>query len=238
MSIYGNPVMLGGSGGGGGDVPMLTQAQWDALSEAQKQTYGYVAIQKTDSGYQRGSLVYGAAYSSFVVYQSGFGGASSASVTLEHSGSQYLMVIAMNSEATTRNLTVGATLNGNALTGESIAYNQYQSSGENRRNYRVMLFALTGTIGDTIAITLTDRSNFSGFVYALFNSPYLIIDKQMSTPDNVTVGANSVRGMVAYGIFNSSNNGSINLELYTAGDTVNSGNPGSSYKSSYIFWFV
>ena len=63
MSIYGNPVMLGGSGGGGGgDVPLLTRAQWDALSTAQKQAYGLLAIQDANSGFNRGKLVYGADY--------------------------------------------------------------------------------------------------------------------------------------------------------------------------------
>ena len=62
MSIYGNPVMMGGSGGGGGDVPLLTRAQWDALSTAQKQAYGLLAIQDANSGFYRGELVYGAAY--------------------------------------------------------------------------------------------------------------------------------------------------------------------------------
>lgn len=63
MSIFGNPVMLGGSGGGGGgDVPLLTRAQWNALSTAQKQAYGLLAIQDANSGFNRGELVYGAAY--------------------------------------------------------------------------------------------------------------------------------------------------------------------------------
>lgn len=62
MSIWGNPVMIGGSGGGGGGVPLLTRAQWNALSTAQKQAYGLLAIQDANSGYDRGELVYGADY--------------------------------------------------------------------------------------------------------------------------------------------------------------------------------
>lgn len=54
--------MMGGSGGGGGDVPLLTRAQWNALSTAQKQAYGLVAIQDANSGYDRGELLYGADY--------------------------------------------------------------------------------------------------------------------------------------------------------------------------------
>lgn len=68
MSIIGNPVMLGGSGGGGGDVPLLTRAQWNALSTAQKQAYGLLAIQDANSGFDRGVLVYGADYVPIGIY--------------------------------------------------------------------------------------------------------------------------------------------------------------------------
>lgn len=54
--------------GGGGDVPLLTRAQWDALSTAQKQAYGLLAIQDADSGFTRGELVYGADYIPIGVY--------------------------------------------------------------------------------------------------------------------------------------------------------------------------
>lgn len=48
---------MGGSGGGGGDVPLLTRAEWNALSTAQKRSYGLVAIQDENSGFYRGPLV-------------------------------------------------------------------------------------------------------------------------------------------------------------------------------------
>lgn len=47
---------------GGGDVPMLTRAEWTALNPAQKEAYGYVAILDTIDGYLRGKLVYGGEY--------------------------------------------------------------------------------------------------------------------------------------------------------------------------------
>ena len=62
MSIYGNPVVLGSSKGGGGDVPLLSKAAWDALSTAQKQAYGLVAVQDANIGFDRGELYYGADY--------------------------------------------------------------------------------------------------------------------------------------------------------------------------------
>lgn len=46
----------------GGGVTVLTRDQWNALTTAQKQAYGLVAIQDASSGFKRGDLVYGADY--------------------------------------------------------------------------------------------------------------------------------------------------------------------------------
>lgn len=46
----------------GGGVPLLTRSQWDELTKSQKQSYGLVAIQDSDSGFLRGDLVDGASY--------------------------------------------------------------------------------------------------------------------------------------------------------------------------------
>ena len=43
-------------------VPLLTRAEWDALTTAQKQSYGLVAIQDAITGFLRGELVNGADY--------------------------------------------------------------------------------------------------------------------------------------------------------------------------------
>ncbi len=57
MSVWGTPVSLGGGG-----IPLLTRAAWNALTTAQKQSYGLLAIQDAASGYSRGELVNGADY--------------------------------------------------------------------------------------------------------------------------------------------------------------------------------
>lgn len=64
MSVWGTPVSLGGGGG----IPLLTRAAWNALTTAQKQAYALVSIQDTDSGFLRGELVYGGAYVPVGIY--------------------------------------------------------------------------------------------------------------------------------------------------------------------------
>lgn len=67
-----SPVVVNVSGGGGGDIPLLTRAAWQSLTEAQKQSYGLVAIQDKVSGFKRGELVNGAEYiPSWMIYSSG-----------------------------------------------------------------------------------------------------------------------------------------------------------------------
>lgn len=48
--------------GGGGDIPLISRADWNALSTIQKQSYGLVAIQDAIIGYDRGTLVDGSEY--------------------------------------------------------------------------------------------------------------------------------------------------------------------------------
>ena len=62
MSIYGNPILLGAGGGGGTGIPMLTRAEWNQLTAAEKKAYEYVAVQDTSTGYDRGELYFGEDY--------------------------------------------------------------------------------------------------------------------------------------------------------------------------------
>lgn len=58
--------------GGSGGVDLLTETEWNALTTAQKQAYGLVAIQQASSGYERGILVNGADYvEPFALFQNG-----------------------------------------------------------------------------------------------------------------------------------------------------------------------
>lgn len=236
MSIYGNPVMMGGSGGGGGDIPLLTKAQWDALSTAQKQAYGLLAIQDADSGFDRGELVYGADYRVVELLQSGTA-RNSITVNTTVTGNYKLFVLAINSEASSYDLTIAASLNSTALTVETSEYNSYSGSGSNRRNYRMNVYDLQTTAGDTLEITLETNNNYSSFVFGIIDSTAWTFSKALTTPDGLTSGSNTVSGMAVRGTFAGSSGGTINVVLYTADAVIITDNPGTSYKSSYIFWF-
>ena len=222
--------------GGGGDVTLLTSAQWAALTPAQKRAYGLVAIQTASSGYNRGKLVYGADYVGDLI-QNGTA-TSSASITATIAGRFKLFVIAMNSEASTKDLDIAATLNGVALTGSTLGYNSYSGSGTNRRNYRIGCFDATVVANDTLAISLSNTSGYTSFVWALIDTDCTTLDKALTTPDNATSGSNTSDGIALYGTFNSSSGGTLNFGVYDSGDTITTENPGSGYKSSYIFWFT
>jgi hypothetical protein len=235
MSIWGSPVLLGGGGGGG--APVLTRAEWNALTTEQKQSYGLVGIQEHSSGFVRGTLVNGADYIPFEIIQTGTG-ASTASFTAQRGGSFKLFVLALNSEASTYSLDIAVTQGGAALSGAVAAYNEYHSSGSNRRNYRLMLYDVSATAGDTFTISLSNVSRFTSLVYVLMLTPYTTPDQLRSTADAVCSGSNAHDGMVLYGTFNSNTGGTILAEEYTAEDIIITEHPGNSYRSAYIFWFT
>ena len=231
-----SPIVVNVSGGGGGDIPLLSDSQWHALTSQQKRSYGLVAIQDAITGYIRGKLVNGANYIGEIV-QSGTGSAS-ISDSIIVSGSYVLVVLALNSEASTYQLDIDAKINGSSITGETIIFNSYSGSGTNRRNYRLNQYSVTVSSGDTISIEVTDRSGYSSFVWALIDASALSLDKAISTADATAFGTNVNSGFVLMGTFDSSSGGTIELEGYTANDTVITANPGTNYKSAYIFWFV
>lgn len=53
---------------GGGGTPTMTRAEWNALTTAQKKSYGLVGIEDASAGYNRGQLVYGADYNEALEY--------------------------------------------------------------------------------------------------------------------------------------------------------------------------
>lgn len=62
MDIIGNALQIMMSGGGATGAEIITRADWDTLTTAEKQAKGLVAIQDASTGFNRGVLVNGADY--------------------------------------------------------------------------------------------------------------------------------------------------------------------------------
>jgi hypothetical protein len=221
---------------GGGGVELMLRSAWDALTTEQKRAKGLVAIQEHDSGYNRGILVNGTDFVSADIIQSGTA-ANSVTFNANASGNYKLLVIALNSEASTYSLDISVSINGTIVQGVTKEYNSYYSSGTNRRNYRIYVCDISINSGDEIIIQLTNRSNYTSFVYAIADAILNNVEKSISTADATASGSNTSDGLVVYGTFNSSNGGTINMDIYNANDTITTRNPGSNYRSAYIFWF-
>ena len=133
-------------------------------------------------------------------------------------------------------MTLSVTLNNTALTGETLAYNQYYSSGSDRRNYRVNAYDIEVESGDTIAIELTNRSNYTSFVYMITDADITEIVQRRTSIDSACSGSYTDDAIVLQGIFQRSNGGTVSMLGYNAGGTVQTEYPGSSYATGYIFW--
>lgn len=165
--------------------------------------------------------------------------ASSAQFTVPRSGYFKLIVIALNSEASTYALNLTVQVNGNSVEPETVAYNEYSGSGTNRRNHRVIAYRAIFSVGDTVQIDLTERSGYTSFVYALLDETYQFgsLMQAVTTADATASGSYSADAIALYGTFNSSAGGTVQIADAAAGTTVTTDNPGTNYKSAYIFWF-
>lgn len=165
--------------------------------------------------------------------------ASSAQFTVPLAGHFRLVVIALNSEASTFALNLAVQVNGSAVEVDELAYNQYQSSGTNRRNYRVIAYSADFSAGDTVKIDLTERSGYTSFVYALLDEtyPFGSLMQTVTTADATASGSYSADAIALCGTFDGSAGGTVQIADAAAGTTVTTDNPGTNYKSAYIFWF-
>ena len=219
---------------GGGGIPLLSRADWTALTTAQKRAYGLVAIQDTSTGFKRGDLVNGVDYVGSIV-QSGTA-ASSTSFTVVNAGEYTLVVIAMNNEASSKALEIDVTQNSVTVSHDLYIWHDYYGSGNNRRNYRLATFDVSALAGNDIAIEVTQRSYYTSFVWALIDNSLSTLAQALTSSDAATSGTYANDAVVLYGTFDNNSGGTITMELYTANTVVTTQNPGSNYKSSYIFW--
>lgn len=224
--------------GGGGGVEFLARSEWNALSTAQKQAKGLVVIQDNLTGFERGVFVNGADYIAANIMQSG-SGTDSATFTVNASGTYQLLVLALNSEASTYSLDISVTKNGTSVSGDTLGTNSYQVSGSNRRNYRLNVYDLSCSANDEISINVSNRNNYSRLIYALCDTNIAELKQAVTNADGLASGSYSSEAVVLYGTINGSSVGAtqtVNMELANANMIVTTEHPGTSYKSAYIFW--
>ena len=228
-------MMMESDSSGGAEI--IARSDWNALTTAQKQAKGLVAIADTTTGYERGQLVNGADYREFEVITSGTA-SYSAELSIDNAGVYQLFVIAMNSEASTKNLTISTTQDDTPITGTTVDYNTYRASADKVRNYRIVRYDLDIDNSADIGITLSEQGGYSALVYVLLKTDTNTFDKAISKADTFANGANTNDGFVLYGTFDGLNgSGTINAGIYSSGNHIITDNPGTNYKSSYIFWF-
>ena len=222
-------------------VEIIPQAVWDTYTTEQKQSYGLIAIQTADTGYNRGILVNGADYDDyydFTLIDSGWA-ATTKSYTFDTSGTYKLIVIALNSEASTKSLTASSTLNSTPVSGTVIDHNDsHHGTPPNERNYTITEFEIAATIGDILDISVLIENSYSSFVYAIMDTGIDTVSKSLTTADAITSGSYADDAIVMYGTFSGNTGGTINISHYSANDVITTDNPGYGYRSSYIFWFT
>lgn len=221
---------------GGGGVTLIQKSVWDSLTPAEKREYGLVAVQYTNTGYNQGILVYGSNYRENAIIQSAKG-QHNFTMTVNATGVYTLLVLAMNSEASTYQLNIDAKLNNVSLTGTLIDYHQYYSSGSNRRNYRFMGFEINAQANDVITIDVTNYNGYTYTIAALADCDIGTIKQAITTADQTASGSYAYESVVIYGTFSGGSDATINMQTNPAGQTITTANPGSSYKSAYIIWF-
>ena len=219
----------------GGDVTLMSRAVWNSLTSVQKKSYGLVAIQDSNSGYLRGQLVYGADYAEISILQSNSGRYSNTIIS-QYTGTYNLIVLCLNSEASTKNIAITIKVNNTIFSHTDLSSNQYHSSGTNRRNYRLVKCPMNIVSGDEITVTVLDSGTHSYMISALTEFVPNSVLQVVSTADSAASGSYGGDAVVIYGTFNDSNSATMNVAQATANQTITTDYPGSSYASGYIFW--
>ena len=145
----------------GGGVQVIARSDWEALTTAQKQAYGLVAIQDADSGFDRGELVCGADYVPTPVIEY-FASVKVNSVnehtyTFAASGIYQVLVVCVSGDT-------------NSKTGFEFKYNGTTETGNysypsTNNNVRMNLwtFEFTAAVGDMFSVKNTSTYGNAGY---------------------------------------------------------------------------
>lgn len=159
--------------------------------------------------------------------------------TITQPGTFQLIVLAINSEASSYLLDIDVTKNSAAISGTLLKYKTYDSYGTDRRNYRLEVYDISLAQGDIVTISCSSASGYTRIQYILLDGTPIAanqLSKSLSSADKSTSGSYSSDGIYISGETRRNIDGNIRIGTYTADTTVVTNTLGDSYCSSFIFW--
>lgn len=148
------------SGGGGGGVELMLRSAWNALTTAQKQAKGLVAIQDFSTGFERGVLVNGADYNQAptLIYSisRNAGSIGTLSYTFSTSGMYQIIAAWVTGDVDTKQNLIFE------LNGTEISPSYSYPSSNNNVELNLFTVNINANSGDILNVTNTSGANNSG----------------------------------------------------------------------------
>lgn len=202
-------------GGGGGDVTLLTRAEWDLLSPAAKRSLALTAIEDYITGFNRGELVNGADYVEPPIivnaYSMNGGNAGSLSHTFAETGDYGIFICRVMGDTSSKPLSsLNITINGETV--DDVEY-EYPSSNNNIA-INTFTFVASVEAGDVLNVENVTMFGNSGLqLFVLKNVVgFEFYDSRSNNNSSFDIVANGRYYLQAYqwGYYSGGNNFSIN----------------------------
>lgn len=172
MDIIGNALQIMMSGGGATGAEIITRADWDTLTTAEKQAKGLVAIQDATTGYRRGIFVNGADYTPTpeIVYAGSKQNqdAIPLSYTFGESGTYQVILCAVKNEVT--NLVLN-------LNGEPVSCSYSYPSENNEVGLNIYTCEIDAEVGDVVSTDYSDSTRYQYSGIQLFVMKNVDVEK-------------------------------------------------------------
>ena len=162
-------------------------------------------------------------------------------INFRNSGKFNLLVIAVNNEASDYQNNIYYQLpNASEEEAETIAYNAYNSTPENKRNYRISRKSIECVAGDLLEIRVKNTGSFTNCLAFVFDENFYVttLKKALSVPDDNCIGSynqDSKLAVCSY-IDATALNNRVLLSAYKKDTTLCASSFSSSYCTGFIFW--
>lgn len=216
---------------------VLTESEFNRLSKSQIQAMDNFGVIESQ-GFECGILYNGREYHG--LFQGQASGGDTATLVSNTTGVRSIFIMAINGEASTYDLNITLTINGIEKETNLLQFNSFSRSGNDRRNLRVVCAQEDLQVGDIIKCSVSNANNFTSCAVAILRDFGTSIEKSISNYDSATAGSYELASMAIYGIANgyAANTKGVTLysDYFEADAAVTTPNPGTNYKSSFIFW--